>query len=361
MTSLQNNKRSALPILPGYNSAAAPSYPAMKSQQPFLQAGGPATAPPMALNQQGMNQQFSQPMGMNSQPGIGQPMGSYPQPNSQLGMMNPQMNQPMGQPMGNYAQPGMNSQMGQAPVGMQQQYGYPQSMPNQYGSQPGMMPQPGMNPAVMSGMNQPPLFNQQGVNMGYGGGTVSLQKGGNMSLSKAAPGLTQAYVGLGWDVRQSPGAPFDLDASCFLLNAAGKIRQPQDFIFYNNLRSVDGSIIHQGDNLTGVGSGDDERILVNLALIPADVQRIVFVVSIYEALQRNQNFGMVQNAFIRVVNADNQVEIVRFDLSEEASLLNALLFGELYRYNNEWKFRALGQGVQGGLQQVGAMFGMSLA
>jgi len=182
-----------------------------------------------------------------------------------------------------------------------------------------------------------------------------------MSLSKAAPGLTNAYIGLGWDVRQTPGAPFDLDASCFMLNAAGKVRQPQDFIFYNNLRSVDGSIVHQGDNLTGVGEGDDERVFVNLALVPPDVQKIVFVVSIYESLQRNQNFGMVQGAFIRVVNADNQVEIVRFDLSEEASLLNCMIFGELYRYNNEWKFRAVGQGFQGGLPQVGNLFGMSLA
>jgi len=124
---------------------------------------------------------------------------------------------------------------------------------------------------------------------------------------------------------------------------------------------MDGSVYHHGDNLTGAGEGDDEVLSVNLPQIPLDVQKIVFVVSIYEAEQRMQNFGMVQRAFIRVVNSDNTQEIVRFDLTEEASLLNCMIFGELYRYNSEWKFRAVGQGVQGGMRQAGAMFGISLA
>jgi len=276
-----------------------------------------------------------------------------------MGANQSQSGMPQMQPQMQGQMPQMMGQPNAPPMGMQQQYGYPpQNMPNPYGSQPGMMGQPQMMPQPQMPMGMAP---QPGLNMGYGGGTVSLQKGANMSLTKAAPGLTKAYVGLGWDVRQTAGAAFDLDASCFLLNAAGKVRQPQDFIFYNNLRSPDGSVIHQGDNLTGVGEGDDERIFVNLAMIPPDVQKIVFVVSIYEAVQRNQNFGLVQRAFIRVVNGDDQVEIVRFDLTEEASLLSCMIFGELYRYNNEWKFRAVGQGFARGMPEVGALFGVSLA
>jgi len=281
-----------------------------------------------------MNPYQSQPYGQQPMP------GQYPQP--------PQYNQ---FPPQQYAQPPAMGQYGQP----QQQYGAP------YGFQPSAPPtqlKPGMN-TNQQGMQQVPPMNPS-MNMGYGG-PISLQKGGNMSLSKAAPGLVHASVGLGWDVRTTPGAPFDLDASCFVVNAAGKVRTPQDFIFYNNKQSMDGSIYHHGDNLTGAGEGDDEIISVNLPQIPMDVQKIVFVVSIYEAEQRMQNFGMVQRAFIRVVNSDNSQEIVRFDLTEEASLLNCMIFGELYRYNAEWKFKAVGQGVQGGLRQVGAMFGINLA
>lgn len=181
-----------------------------------------------------------------------------------------------------------------------------------------------------------------------------------MSLLKVDPGLTRAKVGLGWDVRQTTGAAFDLDASVFMLRADGKVRGPQDFIFYNNKVSPDGSVAHQGDNLTGQGEGDDEQIIVELGRIPPDVEKLVFSVSIHEAQARGQNFGMVMNAFIRVLNAFNDQVIVRYDLTEEASLYNAMLFGELYRYNGEWKFRAIGQGFNGGLKQLGVMFGINL-
>jgi len=198
--------------------------------------------------------------------------------------------------------------------------------------------------------------------MGPGGvvGSVSLVKGGNLSLSKAVPNLRQIKVGLGWDVRQTPGAPFDLDASVFMLKGDGRVRMAQDFIFYNNRQSVDGSIFHHGDNLTGVGEGDDEQLSVDLTRVPPEIQKIVCVVSIYEAEVRGQNFGMVSRAFIRVINAENTQEIVRFDLTEEASMFNCMVFGELYRYNGEWKFRAIGQGVPGGLKACGPMFGIAM-
>jgi len=191
-------------------------------------------------------------------------------------------------------------------------------------------------------------------------GSVSLVKGGNLSLSKAVPNLRHITVGLGWDVRQTPGAPFDLDASVFMLKADGRVRMAQDLIFYNNRQSIDGSVYHHGDNLTGAGEGDDEQLSVDLTRVPQEIQKIVCVVSIYEAEARGQNFGMVNRAFIRVVNADNTQEIVRFDLTEEASMFNCMVFGEVYRYNGEWKFRAIGQGVPGGLKACGPMFGISM-
>jgi tellurium resistance protein TerD len=191
-------------------------------------------------------------------------------------------------------------------------------------------------------------------------GSLSLRKGENMSLSKAVPGLRNVRIGLGWDVRQTPGAPFDLDASAFLLKADGRVRMAQDMVFYNNRQSVDASIYHHGDNLTGIGEGDDEQLSIDLTRVPPDIQKIVFVVSIYEADVRQQNFGMVSRAFIRVVNSENNQEITRYDLTEEASMFNCMIFGEVYRYGGEWKFRAIGQGVQGGLRAVGQMFGLAL-
>ncbi|WP_026878876.1 TerD family protein [Ignatzschineria larvae DSM 13226] len=189
--------------------------------------------------------------------------------------------------------------------------------------------------------------------------SVSLAKGGNVSLSKSAPNMKNILVGLGWDVRETDGAEFDLDASVFLLTDSGKVRGDADFIFYNNLRSQDGSIEHTGDNRTGEGEGDDESIKVNLDLIPAAISKLVFVVTIHDAQVRRQSFGQVQGAFIRLVNNDTNVEVARYDLSEDASTETAMLFGELYRHNGEWKFRAVGQGYAGGLASVCQQYGIN--
>lgn len=188
---------------------------------------------------------------------------------------------------------------------------------------------------------------------------VNLQKGGNVSLTKEAPGLKKINVGLGWDLRATDGADFDLDASAFLLNESGKVRGDQDFIFYNNAKSSDGAVEHLGDNRTGEGEGDDEVVAVNLEGVPADVQKVVVAVTIHDAESRRQNFGMVQSAFIRVVNAENSSEIARYDLSEDASTEAAMVFGEVYRHNSEWKFRAVGQGFNGGLGPLASSYGVN--
>ncbi|GGU17888.1 TerD family protein [Streptomyces lavendofoliae] len=189
---------------------------------------------------------------------------------------------------------------------------------------------------------------------------VSLSKGGNVSLTKEAPGLTAVTVGLGWDVRTTTGTDFDLDASAILVNAEGKVRNDQDFVFFNNLKSADGSVEHTGDNLTGEGEGDDEQVQVDLANVPADVAKIVFPVSIYDAETRQQSFGQVRNAFIRVVNQAGGAEIARYDLSEDASTETAMVFGELYRNGAEWKFRAVGQGYASGLRGIAQDFGVNV-
>lgn len=191
---------------------------------------------------------------------------------------------------------------------------------------------------------------------------VSLSKGGNVSLTKEAgpSGLFKVDVGLGWDVRTTTGAEFDLDASAMLVGASGKVLSDEHFIFYNNLVSPDGSVTHAGDNRTGEGDGDDELITVELASVPADVVRIVVPVSIYDADARGQNFGQVANAFIRVVNADNGIELARYDLSEDASTETSMIFGELYRHNGEWKFRAVGQGYASGLAGIARDYGVNV-
>ncbi|ASN84177.1 chemical-damaging agent resistance protein C [Pectobacterium versatile] len=189
--------------------------------------------------------------------------------------------------------------------------------------------------------------------------SVSLSKGGNVSLSKAAPTMKNVLVGLGWDARATDGQDFDLDASAFLLNVNGKVRGDTDFIFYNNLKSADGSVAHTGDNRTGAGDGDDESLKIKLDLIPTEVDKIVFVVTIHDAQTRNQSFGQVSGAFIRLVNDDTQTEIARYDLTEDASTETAMLFGELYRHNAEWKFRAVGQGYAGGLASVCSQYGIN--
>ena len=188
---------------------------------------------------------------------------------------------------------------------------------------------------------------------------LTLQKGGNLSLSKTDPSLTRILVGLGWDPRATDGAEFDLDASAFLLGANGKVRGEADFIFYNQLRSQDGSVEHTGDNRTGAGDGDDEVIKVDLSRVPADIDKIAFTVTIHDAEARKQNFGQVGNSFIRVVNEVSGAEVVRYDLAEDASTETAMIFAELYRNNGEWKFRAVGQGYAGGLRAVANGYGMN--
>ena len=189
---------------------------------------------------------------------------------------------------------------------------------------------------------------------------ISLNKGGNLSLSKSDPGLKKISVGLGWDVRETEGVDFDLDASCFLTGETGKVRSDADFIFYNQLQTPDGTVRHTGDNLTGEGEGDDESIIVDLSAISPDIFKLVFGVTIHDAPARGQNFGQVSAAFIRVVNVDTGNEIVRYDLSEDASTETAMIFGEVYRNAGEWKFRAVGQGFAGGLGPMAKSFGVAI-
>ncbi|CAM3697165.1 TerD family protein [Deinococcus frigens] len=189
---------------------------------------------------------------------------------------------------------------------------------------------------------------------------VSLKKGGNVSLSKEAPGLSAITVGLGWDPRATDGKEFDLDASAFTLKADGKVRADADFIFYNNKTSSDGSVVHNGDNRTGEGEGDDETIDIDLNKVPADIDKIAVSVTIDEAETRGQSFGQVGGAFIRVLNKDGGAEIARYDLSEDYSTETAVIFGEIYRNAGEWKFRAVGQGFAGGLAPLARNFGVNV-
>ena len=189
---------------------------------------------------------------------------------------------------------------------------------------------------------------------------ISLQKGGNVNLSKEAPGITKMIIGLGWDTRATDGAAFDLDGAIFLLNAAGKVRSDADFVFYNNLKSTDGSIAHSGDNTTGAGEGDDETVTIELANVPADVDKVAICVTIHDAETRKQNFGQVSKAFVRCVNANGNTEIARYDLSEDGSTEAAMVFGEVYRAGAEWKFRAIGQGFKGGLGPLAKNYGVNV-
>lgn len=189
---------------------------------------------------------------------------------------------------------------------------------------------------------------------------ISLQKGGNVNLSKEAPGIQSVTVGLGWNPRATDGQAFDLDASVFMVNASGKVRSDGDFIFYNQPASACGSVQHQGDNRTGEGEGDDETVTVDLSKVPADVDKLIFAVTIHEGSQRNQNFGQVSNAYIRVVNNTGGAEVARYDLSEDSSTETAMMFGELYRNGSEWKFRAVGQGFAGGLGPLASSLGVSV-
>lgn len=178
---------------------------------------------------------------------------------------------------------------------------------------------------------------------------ISLVKGGNVSLSKESPGVKNLVIGLGWDARSTDGAAFDLDASCFLLNENGKLSSAKDFIYYHNLTSSCGSIIHTGDNQTGDGDGDDEQLLVDLSKVPSKINKLSIAVTIHDAESRKQVFGMVGSAYIRVINNQNNSEIARYDLTEDASINTAMIFGDVYRHNGEWKFKAVGQGFNSGL------------
>ncbi|MBB3224642.1 TerD family protein [Pseudoduganella umbonata] len=189
---------------------------------------------------------------------------------------------------------------------------------------------------------------------------ISLQKGGNVNLSKEAPGLSQLTIGLGWDVRTTDGAAFDIDSSAFILKADGKVRSDSDFIFYNNLKSSDGAVQHSGDNRTGEGTGDDETVQVDLSKVPADVDKVAVCVTIHDADTRRQNFGQVQKAFVRCVNTATNQEVARYDLSEDSSTETAMVFGELYRAGSDWKFRAVGQGFAGGLASLATSYGVSV-
>jgi len=189
---------------------------------------------------------------------------------------------------------------------------------------------------------------------------ISLIKGGNVNLSKEAPGMKKMLVGLGWDVRATDGADFDLDGSAFLLNVSGKVRSDADFIFYNQPKSTDGSVAHSGDNRTGEGDGDDESIVVDLDKVPADIEKIAICVTIHDAEARKQNFGQVSGAYVRCVDAATNVEVARFDLSEDYSVEGALTFGDIYRHNGEWKFKAIGQGFKGGLGPLAGSYGVNV-
>jgi tellurium resistance protein TerD len=189
---------------------------------------------------------------------------------------------------------------------------------------------------------------------------ISLTKGGNVNLSKEAPSMQQLTVGLGWNPRATDGQDFDLDATAFLLNSTDKVRGDSDFIFFNNKKSADGAVEHTGDNRTGAGDGDDEQLVVDLSKMAADINKVTFCVTIYQGQERSQNFGQVSGAYIRIINNANQQEVARYDLSEDSSTETAMIFGELYRHNGEWKFRAVGQGFNGGLGPLAGSFGVNV-
>ena len=190
---------------------------------------------------------------------------------------------------------------------------------------------------------------------------VCLKKGQKISLTKDNPGLKKVVVGLGWDVNSfDTGGDFDLDASAFLLTDTGKVSGQDDFVFYGNLKHPSGAVEHCGDNLTGAGEGDDEQIKINLDMIPDSISKIAFTATIYEAEERRQNFGQVSNAFIRIYNEETGEEMLRYDLGEDFSIETAVVFGELYKNNGEWKFNAIGSGYQGGLAALCDNYGIQV-
>ena len=191
---------------------------------------------------------------------------------------------------------------------------------------------------------------------------INLSKGQKVDLTKGNPGLKSVMVGLGWDVNAfDSGADFDLDAAAFMLGADGKCPTEKEFIFYGNLTHVSDAVKHMGDNLTGEGDGDDEQICVDLSKIPANISKIAFIVTIYDAETRRQNFGQVSNAFIRIVDEATGTELIRYDLGEDFSIETAVVVGEMYKHGNEWKFNAIGSGFQGGLAALCGHYGIDVA
>ena len=190
---------------------------------------------------------------------------------------------------------------------------------------------------------------------------VNLSKGQKVSLTKGNPGLSKIVVGLGWDTNKYDGGfDFDLDAAAFMLGANGKVTSDADFVFYGNLKHASGAVEHMGDNLTGDGEGDDEQIKINLSAVPASIERIGFTVTIYDADVRKQNFGQVSNAYIRIFDETNNTELIRYDLGEDFSIETAVVVGEMYRNNGEWKFNAIGSGFQGGLHALCKNYGVNV-
>ena len=191
---------------------------------------------------------------------------------------------------------------------------------------------------------------------------INLSKGQKVSLTKSNPGLKNIMVGLGWDVNAfDTGADFDLDAAAFMLGSNGKCPTDKEFVFYGNLEHPSGAVKHMGDNRTGDGEGDDEEMEIALADVPANVERIAFTVTIYEAEARRQNFGQVSNAYIRIVDKDTNQELIHYDLGEDFSIETAIVVGELYKHNGEWKFNAIGSGFQGGLAALCGHYGIEVA
>ncbi len=191
---------------------------------------------------------------------------------------------------------------------------------------------------------------------------INLAKGQKVDLTKGNPGLKNIMVGLGWDVNSfDSGADFDLDAAAFMCAASGKCPTEKEFVFYGNLEHASGSVKHMGDNLTGEGEGDDEQIQIDLGKIPANIEKIAFTVTIYDAETRHQNFGQVSNSFIRIVDSATNTELIRYDLGEDFSIETAVVVGELYKNNGEWKFNAIGSGFQGGLAALCGHYGIEVA
>ena len=190
---------------------------------------------------------------------------------------------------------------------------------------------------------------------------ISLSKGQKVDLTKGNPGLTQILVGLGWDINKYDGGQdFDLDSSVFLLDANGKCVSEKDFVFFNNLEGGNGSVVHTGDNLTGEGDGDDEVIKINLPQVPASIERIALTITIHDADTRSQNFGQVSNSYARIIDESTNTELIRYDLGEDFSIETAIVVGELYRHNGEWKFNAIGSGYQGGLGSLVQDYGLQV-